>query len=228
MDLIDLKYGVIPQNDYVLIVGAGPSTRMCLDKIRVYIKKYRPLIFAANYNFETECIMSNYTYITDPEKFVENIHKINSDLIIPFKLKYMLNFNSASKKYCKLHTIFVAGNADKFDYLTNNNIKIKKNGSLTMNFFGIAGFGAMTVSMVAKPKHMLIVGIDDPKKNKDHKFTYKGEKMDYLKPEKCTKVIDHFYKILVPLIKSRGIEIETFEEVSLLGFSKTKLGIKII
>jgi len=223
-----LKYGAIPQNDYVLIVGAGPSTKTCLDKVKMCIKKYRPLIFAANYNFESEGIYSNYTYITDPDKFVENIHTINSDLIIPFKLKYMLNYNKQSKKYCSLHNVFIAGDSTKFDYLTNNEIKIKKDGSIKMNFFGIAGFGAMTVATVAKPKHMLIVGIDDPKKNKDHKFTYQGKRTDYLKPEKCTKVINYFEQILIPLIKSKNINIETFKEVSLLGFSKKRLGIKIL
>ena len=242
----EMKYDDIPDNKSVVILCAGPSLNVYANKIVDYIKNNKSLVIAANYNFEDKGIKSDYTYITDQEKLIENIDKINSHLVLPIKMKtdcddkkiekYLRPYggkmkNFVSKRFnCDKYKVFHVGvRGGTTVYSETGKLKIGKSGVFPYRRLGSAGQGAIMIALLARPKNMLIVGLDGPKKEDGRcsKMLYDGRSIKYDK-DKFIRITDYIRDILLPSVISMGVTIETFKDVAFYGIDKEKAGVKII
>lgn len=234
MKIKEFNYKTAPKTDSVVVLGAGRSLSKNAEQVKSYIKQNKSIVFASNYNFKNSLgIKSNYTYITDLAKFKSEIFSINSDLILPYELLNILDFQFSNKvknvwENKRLNIFKVGCESKKHVYENNGILTMDDNGSFPYWSFGISGLGAMLFSSLCRPSSILIVGLDDPKPNKNYKIMYNGDKVGYDKPDKIVKVINYFEKTLVPTIYNMGIKIETFSDVGLFGLNKSKLKIKVI
>jgi len=242
----EMKYDDVQDNKSVVILCAGPSLNVYANDIVNYIKNNKSLVIAANYNFEDKGIKSDYTYITDQEKLIENLEKIKSHLILPIKMKTDSDKNKMEKFFSRYEGKMKNYIARKFDcdkykvfhvgvrggntvYSETGKLKIGKSGVFPYRRLGSAGQGAIMIALLARPKKMLIVGLDGPKKEagKCAKLLYDGRSIKYDK-DKFVRITDYIRDILLPSVISRGITIETFKDVAFYGIDKDKAGVKII
>ena len=233
--MLKLNYDTVAQFDSVIVVAGGPSTGSNIDKIVEYQKANNSLVIASNYNYEK--IIADYTYITDYYKLVENIGKINSPLIgteslfsiVKGKKKHFSKLTSYGKKF----QIYTVGDIKKkegvYESYENGGISISSKGDFPYFELGTSGLGSLAISILFKPKKILISGFDGPKKGNKTKMKYDGQEVPYGKPKKNKKIKRYFANSLIPTIHKHGVEkIETFEDSILYGLDKKKLGIEVI
>ena len=128
----------------------------------------------------------------------------------------------------KLHwkEAYLSGMYDKDK--SNKHLKIK-DGRLLYKYFGIAGIATFLVSVVFRPKKILVVGIDGVEEGVYQKEMFDGTvkrfKKSVLKRAKDTCVME---RLIIPSMHRMGIGIETYEDVRLHGLDKKKLGLSII
>jgi len=242
----EMKYNDISDNDSVVILCAGPSLNIYATNVIDYIKNNKSLVIAANYNFEDRGIKSDYTYITDQEKLIENLEKIKSHLVMPIKMKtdsdknkiekFLRSYGGKMKNYiakkfdCDKYKVFHVGVRDgNTVYSETGKLKIGKSGVFPYRRLGSAGQGAIMIALLARPKKMLIVGLDGPKQEEGtcSKMLYDGRFIKYDK-DKFVRITDYIRDILLPSVISMGVTIETFKDVAFYGIDKEKAGVKII
>ena len=234
------------KSDSVVILCAGPSLFSNKEKIVNYIKKNGSIVFSANYNYEEFGIKSDYTYITDQYKLIENLSKINSDLIVPVCMKTDCDKHTL-KRHLKDHggivknllrekfdfskyKLYRVGKKNKISvYGEMGTLRMLSNGEFPYSRLGSAGQGSIMSSLVYRPKRMLIVGLDGAGKNGKSfsKKLYNGEVVKYDR-DKSVRITQYIEKKLIPFIKSRGVTIETFDDVLFNGIDKKRFGIEII
>ena len=215
----------------VIALAAGPSTGRHLKDIAEYAKKNKSLIFAANYNYPG--IYSHYTYFTDIHRMKRSARSINSKvLIVSAFLAGQLTRGANKLKYRRLYEgkkIFLAGKTGgKPKYYYQRNLNMSSEGIFPYTSLGTAGISAITISLLAKPKKLLIVGLDGSDGNGKYKIMFNGRREKYGKPEKERRKKKYLEKCLLPTFLEKGIQIETFEDVRMLGIDKDRFGIKRI
>ena len=220
------------------VVGlyAGPSVSRNSEKILKYIKDNNSIVIGSNYNFESIGIKSNYTYIANDFKLVEQDGKLTNDIVIPGRLFSGEHPPKESRKILRKYmkrglNIFMVGEiGDKTTYSVNKGIlKMNEDGSLPYSRLSSAGHGCMLLSMVCRPKRILFVGLDGPTdKTCAEKIMFDGRIQKYGKPQKNANFQQHFTDVILPTIQSRGIQIATFEDVGMYGLNKNEFKIKVI
>lgn len=241
----ELLYNSMIQRESVVILCAGPSLNVYNQEVIQYIRENNSLVISANYDFRDKGMKSHYTYITDQNKLIENVSKIQSHLVIPVKMKTDYNQHGVEqhlKAYGGRVKSFISTEFDLDNYKAYQvgvlgkqtvysaaSLKIGKKGRFPYRRLGSAGQGAMMVSLLANPKKMLLVGLDGPNKSNGglSKSLYDGRSIKY-DENKFDRIADYIGKILIPCVKSRGVTIDTFENVAFYGLNKKKLGVNIL
>lgn len=241
-----LKFSNMKKADSVVIVCAGPSLSTYKKEVVNYIKENHSLVISANYNHAAFGIKSDYTYITDQNKLIENISLIESNLVIPAKMKTDYNLDKIKKvmnrykgvKFFISHKFFnkpysvykIGGAEHNTVYSDSLPIKMNKNGEFRYRRLGSAGQGSVLLSVLCRPKKILIVGLDGPLNIRDKEISkelYDGSKIAYDK-DKFYRIANFIESKMIPFIASRNIVIETFNDVNFYGIDKSKMGIKIL
>jgi hypothetical protein len=224
-------YARCTKAESVIAIAAGPSTGRHMKDIAKYAKKNKSLVFAANYHYPG--IYSHYTYFTDLQRMRKNSKSVESKVIIVSSfLAGQLTRGANRAKFRHLYSnkkIFMAGKiGGKPKYYHQRFLNMSSKGIFPYTSLGTAGISSITISLLAKPKKILIVGIDGSMDNGKYKVMFNGRREKYGKPEKEVRKRKYLQKCLFPTFIDKGIQIETFEDVHLLGINKEKFGIKII
>ena len=233
MKIRTLKYSRIREAKAVVVLCGGPSVTNNADRINKYVKKNKAIVFGSNYSFESIGIKSDYTYIANDFKLHENIKKISNEVIIPAKI-YAGEFPpDDTRRLIKEHQykVYQAGQRkDPTTYTIKRGlVKILPDGKIPYSRLSSAGHGCMLVSLLCKPKRMLLVGLDGPTDNTfKEKIMFDGRVQKYGKPQKHENFKNHFINVIVPTIQHHGVQIETFQDVGIYRLNKKKLGIKVI
>jgi hypothetical protein len=107
-----------------------------------------------------------------------------------------------------------------------------KYGEFRYERFGPAGQGAMLMSLVLKPKKMLVIGLDGPNSLVGNIFTkkmYNGtEQPNYGDANRVGQVTKFIQNVLIPTIKFYNVNVMTYSGVGFYGLDKAKLGLKVI
>ena len=236
------NYASAPQRDSVIVVAGGQSTGNNAKKIIEYQNKNNSLVMASNYNYKD--LLSDYTYFTDIDKLIENIDKIESPIIMTHALFKMTrkdkslfeSMKNFEKKYsiytvCDIKNKQLQKDRKRVIYQTyrEGGISISSKGDFPYFELGTSGLGSLAISILFKPKKILISGFDGPKKGNKTKMKHDGQEVPYGKNLKNKIVRKHFSKSLIPTLRREGVmKIETFDDVLLYGLKKDKLGIRVI
>lgn len=234
--LLPFNYASATHRKSVVVLYAGPSTKNNSDRINEYIQINDSVVIGANYSYESIGIKSDYTYVANDFKLVENCESIKNDIIIPAKI-FIGEINPKhSRKILRRHiskgyNVFINGKEkDKTTYsLKSGVIEMKKDGSLPYSRLSSAGHGCMFLSMVIRPEKVLFVGLDGPTDiTCEKKIMFNGKTQKYGKPQKNENFKQHFVNVVLPSLFSKGILIETFSDVVMYGLDKEKLKIGVI
>lgn len=228
---MNFNYSSIKQRDSAVVLGAGPSLTYNAKNIKKYIAKNNSVVISANYNFVSLGIKSDYTYITDKIKLIKNIHSIRSPLVVPISVFFDKRCSNAIRDFHNrlkflVYKVGVKNSLSVYD--CSGGLLLDLNGEFHHSGLGIAGLGALAISLIFQPKKILIVGIDDPKPGKDYKTMYDGKKVFYGKDRKCKKVIRHFTHNILPTLKKKNIAVDTYENVGFFGLDKKTLDFNIL
>lgn len=229
--ITNFNYSSIKSRDSVVVLGAGPSLTSNIKNIKKYIVKNNSVVISANYNFISLGIKTDYTYITDKEKLIKNIHTIRSPIVVPVSIFFdkrcanvIRDFHNRLK-----FAVYKVGEKNTLSvYDCSGGLLLDSHGEFHHCGLGIAGLGALAISLVFQPKKILIVGIDDPKPGKDYKTMYDGKKVFYGKDRKCKKVIRYFTCNILPTLRKKNITVDTYEDVGFFGLDKKTLDFNIL
>lgn len=237
MDLLKIyNYSTAKKTNSVVVLFAGPSTMQNKERIIDYVKNNNSVVIGSNYSYESIGIKSDYTYVANDFKLDENEKHINNDIIVPGRIFSGEIDPKKSRKTLRRHidrgfNVFMAGGKEfSTTYkIKSGAIEIKPDGFLPYGRFSSAGHGAMLMSIVCRPKKMLIVGLDGPSDSScKEKIMFTGKKVPYNKPQKNENFKNHFTNVILPSMRKFGISIETYSNVIIYGLDKSDLGIKII
>lgn len=247
MKYLRFNFNTIKNRDSVVVLCAGPSLIKYKSDIRQYIKKENSIVLSANYNYNHSIgIKSDYTYITDQLKLFENLHLLNSHLIVPSKMKTDSLFTSRVHRVLKYYddddSVYIERKKPKFInvykvgdkrqlsvYKQKKIVKMDLSGEFPYKRLGSAGQSCVLLSLVFKPKKILIVGLDgNVSGDISKKKMFDGRVVNYASEEKHATVIDYLKNILFPSVLNYNVQIETFSGVEFYGLDKKKLGITVI
>ena len=237
MKFAEFAYKHAQQSDSAVVIAGGPSTGSNMLAIKDYIKRNNSVVYSANYNYDGLNI--DYTYIGDVGRFVKLIHTVDSPHIIVSnwlrsKTRFSLPNNSQKvadrmwKKCLKKHTVYRMGRGKKI-----NNRRLKSWKSLPTGEFNFtptpSGFAALVLATMSRPKKILVVGLDGPRRDK--KGNLIKERYDnHIKSYRSNAHYKYRKRILgvlaLPFIRAKGIEVETFSDCRLWGIGKKKFGIR--
>jgi len=221
----------IKQSSHVAVLGAGPSIRSNLDRIKEWIKNNNAIVFVGNYRFP---IKTDYTMFVSPKAFKKNINKVRGKIIITANIHHSLyTSKKINNRMMKLVTLYKR----KYHYPPAlEKINIKSDGQIGNNVCS-SGFGAMLCSVFCNPSNILIAGFDGyARKGKGLQMTYFHQGVG--SRGKSPRIIDddrkqryYFINLLIPAITDRGIVVNAFKNDKLRGVSKNILrskGIRFI
>ena len=252
MSFLKFNFGTMKQKDSVVVLCGGPSTTTNAGRLKSYIKKNSSVVLSANYNFyKTIGIKSDYTYITDQLKLFENISLLDSDLIIPIKMKTSMKNAPKVNRALTRHrgdirlyiqrrkpfriSSYMIGDKQKVSVYKEKRkqILMKGNGEFPYRRLGSAGQGCILLSLVFRPKKILIVGLDGSTPGDiSKKKMFDGSTVKYASEEKHASVIEFLEVMLFPsmlrLGAKYGTRIETYNSVGFYGLNKKKLGVNVI
>lgn len=241
------NFQTIRKADSVVVLCAGPSLRQNKDRIKAYIKENSSVVLSANYDYTNSIgIKSDYTYITDQMKLFENILFITSALILPIRMKTdshlkdkvrstlrgsrgdILDYTRKRSRHIK--SLYMIG--DKRGdtvYSERELIKIDKYGNFPYKRLGSAGQGCVLLSMIFRPKKILIVGMDGAIPGDiSKKEMYDGKIVKYASEKKYQDVLHYLTNVLFPSLAYYKIIVESFENVAFYDIDKRQLGIRVI
>jgi hypothetical protein len=204
------SYKVCDHYDAVIILAAGPSINKCFDKIRKF-QEDNPsnVVLACNYDFP---IPSDYTVYVDSGRYRKFIKSIKSPRVIVCPTAIV------KKEHMKNHEMFVF----KWDHTIQpynvDQYIVNPDGS-TGHKLGNCGMACLYISHFFKPKKVLIAGFDGPERDRKTVMHFNKIKrkwtqinLDRLNPKKkCVK------NKIIPLLKSKGIKVYTFDECPFWG-----------
>ena len=223
---IIFDYAKAPRSDSVIIIAGGWSVSSNLQKIRDYQIEHNSTVFSANYHHD---IPIHYTYFADPCKIREQYFNVKSNIIIPPRLKSsvrILNQKEKKKNRKSFHVIKLQPGSDSI--YGSGRVKITDDGTFPYCLIGTAGLASIVVSLLCRPKRMLLVGFDGSTPDASVKRMFDGSTVKYNKPEKRAKEVSYFTNSLMPTLHKLGIVVESFENVLFYGLSKDQLGIRVI
>ncbi len=212
-------YSIAERSESVVIVGAGPSSTANMEKIIDYAEQNGSVTIVPNYSYHG--LKSDYVYFTDKITFAKYMPKMtrNQRIIICQILTHL------AKPWLKDHTFYKVGKHGKPVVYNADKIKMSSNGEFPYMSLGTAGFACVLLSVLFKPKRILLAGFDGPSDDYSYKIRL-GEKIKYKRPAKSTKMREsYFVKRLLPFVLSRGIEIDSFKGDRLWKANKNQLGI---
>ena len=162
-----LTYDTAEKANSVGVFGGGATTGKNTKKIQEYISKNNSLVVSINYNHAG--MDSDYTYFGNWRQFLELRKTIQSkNMIFTYFLKkktsYRLTgtkFKRFWSKYSKNHNIYSIGKGEGRDSYKMKSWKIKSNGSFLF-LPSPSGFAGIVVSVLFRPKRILITGMDGP------------------------------------------------------------------
>jgi len=248
MSFLRFNFNTIKQRDSVVVLCGGPSTTINTGRLKKYVKKNSSIVLSANYNFfKAIGIKSDYTYITDQLKLFENISLLDSHLIVPIKMKTNARGSAKVSRALSRHrgdirlyierrkprriNSYMIGNKKYVSVYKEKEKRILMdlNGEFPYRRLGSAGQSCILLSLVFKPKKILIVGLDgsipgDISKKK----MFDGRTVKYASKEKHDSVIEFLKVMLFPSVLRYGAKIETYKNVGFYGLNKKKLGVKVI
>jgi hypothetical protein len=145
---------------------------------------------------------------------------------------YVSGFTSASKKNRLLKTPHVYSTIYGGGF-NRHLLSISDEGKFHYERFGPAGQGAMLMSLVLKPKKILVIGLDGPngcsRNGMYSKVMYNGTRhADYGSIKRIDRVTSFVKNVLVPTIQYNNVVIQTFSEVGFYKLNKVALGLDII
>lgn len=209
-------YSNCPERETVVIAGGGLSLGRGIDRVVTYIQKHKPLVFSANYHHPQFPI--DYTYFTDKTKYYEQIKNIRSPNII--------SAYWGITEHPQFIYYYVGTGVKKTTSIYGEPaIKVDEGGHFPYYTLGTAGFGAMLVATLAKPKRMLIAGFDGSNIEKGFKFRFDGKKVAYTKPGPYEWKRHYFLGVLIPYIQSLGTQVQCLKIDPVWGANKQALGL---
>ncbi len=217
--MIRFDYSIAPQAESVIIVAGGWSVHDNIQRIKEYQSKHNSTVFAANYNHKFPI---HYTYFADPDKLIEQIRNIKSEIIVPPRLK------SRMRVLRKTNYFVIKLQPSSPSIYVSSRVQIEDDGTFPYCLIGTAGLASIVVSMLCRPKRMLLVGFDGSTPDARYKRMFNGSKVAYNKPAKRVKEISYLTNSLMPALHERGITVDTFENVLFYGIPKAKLGINVV
>jgi len=245
-----LDYSQVQQNDSVVVLCGGPSTQIYANRVKQYICDNKSVTISANYDYNHLGVKTDYTYITDTYKLLELVGFLKTSLIIPAEPKTDRIYKQLVRFKMRLYkdrierliktrfkgppNVLVAGTKDVRTTVYDSkgkpyDIKINEDGSFPYRRFGSAGQGAIILSLVFRPKKILIIGLDGPSASDiTHKYMYDGTLVKYGDKSKFRSAKNYIQNVLIPSVLSKGVEIETFRNVRFYGTSRHKMGIKVL
>lgn len=236
MELKTFNYDNAMQSDSAVVLYAGPSVSKNCDRINKYIKENNSIVIGSNYNYENIGLISRYTYMANDFKLIENITKINNDVIVPGRIFSGEIDPKITRKFIRRHissgfSVYMTGKPkDKTTYsIKSGSIEVERDGCLPYGRLSSAGHGCMFLSLVLRPKKVLFIGLDGPTDATcEKKIMFDGKVQNYGKPQKNENFKRHFVDVVLPSLFSRNIVIETFDDVAMYGLDKKSLNIGVI
>ena len=230
------NYKSVRQSNSVVVLCAGPSVKANGKKILSYIESNNSVVFAANYNYGSIGLSADFTYVANDFKLGENEAKIVSPIIVPAKIFSGKINSKIAKNALKSHQergllIYMSGSRkDPTTYkFTKGPLKVNKDGSLSYSRLSSAGHGCMLLSLVCRPKRLLLVGMDGPVDSQcKEKLMFDGKRVKYKKPRKNENFKNHFIDVILPTLVHYGVVVETYNDVGIYGLNKKKLGLRVL
>jgi len=235
---VSLSHKTAQPHKSVVVLGAGKSLDNNKQKIKTYIDENNSLVISANYDFSKVIGRDmNFVYFSDVHRIVDNLPSFRGDIILSaLAFCCVSQLNPVGRKAravidsVKTRTVYLVGRKNKeYAYAAKGVLDIDSKGRFDYYSLGIAGLGALLSSLVFCPDKILVAGLDEPtEQSYQYKSNFDGTKTYYGKKEKALKVVKFLTLSVLPTIQSRGVDIETFDDVVLHGITKQEHGIKVI
>ncbi len=231
-------YSTCPQSDSVVVMAGGVSVRDNGAFLKDYAKKHNSLVISTNY-VHPNAAPSDYVYCGDTEKLKEFTtsakgKRWKGTIILAHYMQFWLKYHYRHRYgeyWCGIkrkYTTYKIGNSNRRRILKDQ-WNISPAGALSF-MPAPGGVAALAAGCIAKPKRILIAGLDGPVlstlgNKRPEKIMYNGRKKRY------RSRADYRFKRriietkLLPFIQKLGIRIECLADSPLWGIDKKSFDI---
>jgi len=234
--LTKLEYKLVEQSGSVVVLAGGLSTSLDRKKINNYISEHNSIVISANhsYNFIDKI---NYTFFGDPNVFLAKHKLARGTPIVSVRVKDRLKgivsdkfWNRFIKKKKVCFEVFTRG---KKHGNKMKKWKINKDGTFPTLKYSSTGFAAMCISLLFRPKEVLVAGLDGPefdfpkekRGSKLTKFDFNGRMKKYKSVRDSTEKKNALEFKVIPLLQSKNVNIVCVPSSKLYGIDKKKYNI---
>ena len=218
-------YENAPKTDVVVVLGGGPSlTKENLKKINDLVKDTPSKVFSANYYHPD--FPPDYVVFSDRHLYSSQISKTpTQNIIVGWEVFFLIH-----EEEKKNHNFYVANDISNLSIVKESvynaeQMILPPDGTMRYRSLGTAGFAAILLASICRPKRMILCGFDGPVGTR-YKYNFRGEKIIYCTDEKnVLSKVKYFNTVLVPFLIARGIQVICPEEDAFWGVKKEAMGI---
>lgn len=211
--LQQVKYGLFPEVETVIILAAGPSINSNYDQLNDIIIRHNHVVLACNYAFDRINKIPEYTVYIDPGSYRRNFGKniLSPNIIVGptcvVSKKHTINRNYMCFKW----------NPDVQPFDVQKMI-VYPDGS-TGHKLSNCGLACLYLSHFFKPTRVIVAGLDGAEQdNLTYKhFNKKNKTLDPINVKRIKLKKRYLNKLLLPFLKARGIEVFKFKDSNFMG-----------
>ena len=228
-----LKYKEVPQSDSVVVLAAGLSALLDKKIINDYVSEHDSIVISANHDY-TFIKKIDYTYFGDPHIFLKNFYLTRGIILLSVKIVDSIgkSFWNCYRKKDSCYEVFTRrkphGNC-------MSKWTISEDGTFPSYKYSSTGFAAACISLLFRPKEVLLSGLDGPeftdnrrKKERLIKKMFNGDTKKYKtfrESQDKRKCLEHK---VIPLLKEKDVDIKCVPSSKLYGIDKKKHDITLI
>lgn len=219
----EVNYDTMTQSDYVIVLGAGPSARVNMDRIVEWQKTYNAVVIASNYKFR---IHADYTAFVSAKKFNENKNHATGKFIV--SSPYIKRGH-----YRKIVKRILVFRSTRIKPWAISRMEISDRGQVGHDLAS-AGYAAILAASFCRPKHVLLVGFDGMKRKGKffilRHFNGKTRKNNNIKEMKLldVRLRNYFANMLIPYLQNNGSTLYAYHNDQFRGLDPESLGVKVI
>jgi len=205
-DLDQVRYGVFPETENVIILAAGPSINANYDKLNQIVDSCNNIILACNYSFTRVRKIPEYTVYIDPGAYRRNYGpRIKSPNILVGPTCILKEKHLDGKNFMKFKW---NAKVQPFDV---KQMIVHSDGS-TGHKLSNCGLACLYLSHFFKPKRVIVAGMDGPEPDNStyRHFNNVTKKLDSINVTRIKLKKRYLKKLLLPFLASQGIEVLKF------------------
>ena len=237
--LTKLRYELVESSESVVVLAGGMSVLLDKNKINNYIFKNNSIVISANHSYDF-IDKIDYTFFGDPDVFLSKYTSIRGTPIISVRVKDRLKdrinnmfWNRFIKKKKVCFEVFTRG---KKHGNKMKKWKINKDGTFPTLKYSSTGFAAMCISLLFRPKEVLVAGLDGPefdtpkekRGSKLPKFDFNGRMKKYKSVRDSIEKKNVLEFKVIPLLQSKNVNIVCVPSSKLYGIDKKKYNIVLL